>query len=83
MELEESQCQNQLRDKDELERRIVEMKTEIATANSRLKASGLDFKMFMGTDLIVYLCRISTRRLRKRKHPSRGWSGSTRSRNER
>ncbi|KAH9891681.1 hypothetical protein C8Q73DRAFT_746760 [Cubamyces lactineus] len=43
MELEESQCQNQLRDKDELERRIVEMKTEIATANSRLK--DLDVKI--------------------------------------
>ncbi|CDO71491.1 hypothetical protein BN946_scf184909.g85 [Trametes cinnabarina] len=37
LELEESQCQNQLRDKDELERRIAEMKAEIAAANTRLK----------------------------------------------
>ncbi|KAI0822321.1 hypothetical protein BC628DRAFT_691139 [Trametes gibbosa] len=37
LELEESQCQNQLHDKDELERRITEMKTEIGTANARLK----------------------------------------------
>ncbi|KAH9854720.1 hypothetical protein C2E23DRAFT_726150 [Lenzites betulinus] len=37
LELEESQCQNKLRDKDELERRNAEMKTEIATATARLK----------------------------------------------
>ncbi|RPD62360.1 hypothetical protein L227DRAFT_34009 [Lentinus tigrinus ALCF2SS1-6] len=37
LELEESECRNQLRDKDELERRIEEMKTEIAAANIRLK----------------------------------------------
>ncbi|TBU46351.1 hypothetical protein BD309DRAFT_1078711 [Dichomitus squalens] len=36
-ELEESECRNQLRDKDELERRIEEMKAEIATAQIRLK----------------------------------------------
>lgn len=36
-ELEESECRNQLRDKDELERRIEEMRTEIATAQVRLK----------------------------------------------
>ena len=37
LELEESECRNQLRDKDELERRIEEMKAEIAAANTRLK----------------------------------------------
>ncbi|PIL22506.1 hypothetical protein GSI_15195 [Ganoderma sinense ZZ0214-1] len=36
-ELEESECRNQLRDKDELERRIEEMRAEIATAQTRLK----------------------------------------------
>ncbi len=36
-ELEESECRNQLRDKDELERRIEEMRAEIATAQVRLK----------------------------------------------
>ncbi|KAL1950586.1 hypothetical protein VTO73DRAFT_5710 [Trametes versicolor] len=37
LELEESQCRNQLRDKDELERRIAEMRAEISAANVRLK----------------------------------------------
>lgn len=37
LQLDESECRNQLRDKDELERRIEEMKTEIAAANIRLK----------------------------------------------
>ena len=37
LELEESECRNQLRDKDELERRIEEMKAEIAAGNVRLK----------------------------------------------
>ncbi|KAI0670775.1 hypothetical protein C8Q78DRAFT_1078750 [Trametes maxima] len=37
LELDESECRNQLRDKDELERRIAEMKSEIAAATSRLK----------------------------------------------
>lgn len=36
-ELEESECRNQLRDKDELERRIEEMRAEITTAQARLK----------------------------------------------
>ncbi|KAI1789650.1 hypothetical protein LXA43DRAFT_1020614 [Ganoderma leucocontextum] len=36
-ELEESECRNQLRDKDELERRIQEMRAEITTAQARLK----------------------------------------------
>ncbi|KAI0755005.1 hypothetical protein C8Q80DRAFT_404011 [Daedaleopsis nitida] len=37
LELDESECRNKLRDKDELERRIEEMRTEITTANARLK----------------------------------------------
>ncbi len=37
LELEESECRNKLRDKDELERRIEEMKAEIVAANTRLK----------------------------------------------
>ena len=36
-ELEESECRNQLRDKNESERRIEEMKAEIATSSTRLK----------------------------------------------
>ena len=83
MELEESQCQNQLRDKDELERRIVEMKTEIAAANTRLKVGNLGTETFAGTRLIACCCRISKPRWRKPKHPLSGWNGSTRSKNER
>lgn len=36
-ELDESECRNKLRDKDELERRIEEMRGDIAAANTRLK----------------------------------------------
>ena len=37
LQLDESDCKAQLRDKDELERRIEEMKGEIAAADIRLK----------------------------------------------
>ena len=37
LQLDESECKTQLRDKDELERRIKEMQTEISAAEVRLK----------------------------------------------
>ena len=41
LQLDESDCKTQLRDKDELERRIEEMKGEIAAADIRLKVGVL------------------------------------------
>ena len=37
LQLDESECKTKLRDKDELERKIAEMKAEIAAADVRLK----------------------------------------------
>ena len=39
MRLEESEKRNQLRDKDDLERRITEMRVEITTINAQIKVS--------------------------------------------
>ena len=78
-ELEESECRNRLRDKDELERRIEEMKAEIATAQARLKVGFLGYQFDHPSLTSPWgITRIWTPGLRRPKSLSRSSRGSTR-----